>query len=1013
MNYLKMVMAFCVVISCFSMSLRAQNGNQVTIKSVVHDEKGRPVAGAVVSGNEGKTVAYTDPAGRFTISVPANSVVLVNAKGFKMQTLRAGAIRAGIALISDNAQQEVFIPFDKVNRQDVPGAISVLDPETYIDRDYNLSVEGGMNGRVPGLLWSNNIWGMENALVMIDGVRREFSDITFAEVKQISVLKGANAVALYGSQAAKGIIFITTKKGDANTRKIGVRVNTGIALPKALPNFLNSVDYMTLYNEARRNDGLAPQFDSATIQNYRTGNSFRYPSVDYYSQEYLKKFQNSTDAIAEFSGGTNNAQFYTNIGFSNSSTLLRVGEGANERDNRLNVRGNVDLKLNDKISSTIDVSAVFGDSRRARTNYWSNAASLLPNRFTPLIPIGLISPNDKASLDAVGASRNLINSQYLLGGQQSFQTNPIADLYAAGYDRNIQRVFQVTNQINADLGGVMQGLSFHTLFNIDYRNSYLQSIANTYAVYAPVWKASADSLSLFNQQGTVQKFGEDSRPGTQNINNTAQRLNNSFSAWFAYDKSVGEGHNISGKLLGYTSSISVNDVYQPITNSHLGLQFGYNYKHKYWADFSGAYVNSTRLPGGNRTGISPTASIGWLLSSENFLANSKAVNYLKLSASAGIVNTDLDVRRNGADAFFIYENVYNRGANFSWNDAVQGSNQTTTSAYGASPDLTFAKRKDLNATLEGSFFNNLLTLQTTVFKTQMADLPTQRFSQYPSYFNNFIPYTNYNTDQRTGVDFMLNINKKVGDVELSLGTAATYANSKASKRDELFLDPYQNRAGKPVDAIFGLVSNGFFMDQNDINNSAKQLFSEVKPGDIKYVDQNGDKIIDAKDEVMIGRFNATFTYGINFNVAYKNLNLFVLGTGNRGGSNLENNNYYWVSGDVKYSDAVLNRWTENTKTTATYPRLSSQQSANNFRNSDFWLYKTDRFDLSKVQLTYTIPDNVFGKTFVKGLLVYVAGSNLYTFSQNRKILDLPQYVSQTVAGGPQLRNYNVGIRAKF
>ena len=233
---------------------------------------------------------------------------------------------------------------------------------------------------------------------------------------------------------------------------------------------------------------------------------------------------------------------------------------------------------------------------------------MLPNRFTPLIPVSLISPNDKASLGLVEASRNLIDGQYLLGGLQGFQTNPIADLYVAGYDKNIQRVFQVTNEINADLSSVIQGLSFHTLFNLDYSNSYLQSINNTYAVYAPTWSATADSLTR------LQKFGEDTRPGTQNINNTAQRQNNSFSAWFGYDKTVGDAHNISAKLLGYTSAITVNNIYQPITNSHLGLQVGYNYKHKYWADFSGAYVNSTRLPDGNRTGFSPTVSLGWLLS---------------------------------------------------------------------------------------------------------------------------------------------------------------------------------------------------------------------------------------------------------------------------------------------------------------------------------------------------------------------------------------------------------------
>ena len=1006
MNYIKKWMAFCVLIFCFSMHLSAQQVNPVNIKAIINDDNGMPVAGAVVSGDGGKTVVYTDKAGQFEITVPANSVVLINARGFKMQTQRAGSIPARISLAADNEGQYVYLPFGRTNKQDLPGAISVLNPETYIDRDYNLSVEGGMNGRVPGLLWSNNIWGMENAIVMIDGVRREFSDITFNEVEQISVLKGVNAVAMYGSQAAKGIIFITSKKGQANTRKVSVRVNSGIALPRALPNYLNAADYMTLYNEARRNDGLGdvPGWDAAYIQNHRTGNPYRYPSVDYYSSDYLKKFQNATDANAEFSGGSSNARFYSNIGWSNSSTLLKIGEGNNEGDNRLNVRGNVDLRLNDKISSSVYVSAIFSDSRRARssvanTNYWSNAATLLPHRFPPLIPIDLISPADRASLGVVGASRNLIDGRYLLGGTQQFATNPIADLYSAGYDKNIRRVFQVTNEISANLSSLVPGLSFHTLFNLDYANAYLQSISNTYAVYAPIWRADADSLSLSLSN---QKVGEDARPGIQNINNTAQRQNIGFASWLGYEKTVSDAHHFSAKLLGYTSSITVNDIYQPITNSHLALQAGYNYKHKYWADFTGTYVNATKLPEGNRAAFSPTVSLGWLLSSENFLAGSNAVNYLKLSASAGILNTDLDI-----SGYYLYDNIYGRGQSYSWNDAVQGTNQNTTSSFGASPNLSFPKRKEINAGVEGSFFNNLLTFQTTFFKTLMDGLPTQRFSQYPNYFSTFIPYTNYNAQERTGFDVMLNIGKKVGDVQLNFGTTATYTRSTVTRRDELFPDAYQNRAGKPVDAIFGLVSNGFFMDQNDIDKSARQLFSQVRPGDIKYVDQNNDQIIDSRDEVMIGRFIAPFTYGINFSVGYKGLNLFVLATGSNGGYNLTSNNYYWVSGDIKYSEVVWNRWTESTKATATYPRLSSQQNANNFRSSDFWLYKTDHFNLSKLQLTYNLPANILGKTFAKGLLVYVAGANLYTFSKSREILDL------AIASTPLFRNYHAGIRAQF
>jgi TonB-linked SusC/RagA family outer membrane protein len=994
MNYIKIWMAFCGLFLCVAGNVHAQNANEVTIKSTVYDDQGQPVAGALVAGNEGKTVAYTDLAGQLSITVRQHSVIVITANGFKMQTLKVDAMPKRVTLTKENNGEEVNVAFRKVNKQDINGGISVLNPDTYIEQDYNTSVPAGINGRVAGLLGSNNIWGLENAIVMIDGVQRSYSDISLSEVQQITVLKGINAVALYGSQAAKGVILVTTKKGEANTKVVNVHVNTGIATPVALPNYLNSADYMTLYNEGRRNDGLANLYDSATIQNYRTGNAYRFPSVDYYSSDYVKSFLNSSSATAEFSGGNNTARFYSNIGWSNSSTLLKVGEGSNESDSRLNMRGNIDLKLNDFISSTLDVSAVFGESRRGHGNYWNSAATMLPNKFAPLIPLNMIAPYDAASLGLANASRNIINGQYILGGTQQIPTNTLADYYVGGHDSYISRLFQVTNAIDVNLSHVLTGLSFHTKFNLDYINSYTQSINNGYSIYTPTFYTSLDSMYV----SKIQQYGTDSRSGTQNINNTAVRQNIGFSGQFNYDRSIKDVHNISVILLGYTSSITNNDIYQPTTNAHVGLQASYNYKHKYWADFTGAYVNSTKLPAGNRGGLSPTVSLGWLLSSERFLSSAKSLDYLKLSASAGVLKTDLDI-----SGYYLYDNIYTQQSYYSWNDALY-QNRATGSLYGASPNLAFPERKEFNATLQGSFLKNFLTFQSTFFVTTMNGLATQRFSQYPNYFSSFIPYTNYNANKRTGIDLALGLNKKLGAVDFSIGVNATYTTSKVSKRDELYLDPYQNRTGKPVDAIFGLVNEGFFADQSEIDKHARQMFSEVKPGDIKYVDQNKDGIIDSRDEVMIGRWIAPLNYGINLSAAYKNFNLFVLATGSNGGNGVRNNSYYWVAGDAKYSNIVLNRWTPATKATATFPRLSSLQNANDFRYSDFWIYSSDRVDLAKVQLTY---DVAVKKSIFKDLGLYISGANLLTIAKNKDILTL------AVASAPQMRYYNVGVRAKF
>lgn len=999
---------FILMFMCFAalplsiLYAQPQAPKNINISSTVTDKAGNPITGALVSGDEGKTVQYTAADGSFTINVAPNSTVLISAAGYKAFTFRVNQVAERIVLQNDNGDVTVNLPFSKVSSKDRVAAISYINPTEFMDKDYNLGVEAGMNGRVAGLMWSNNIWGMENALVMIDGIRRDFSDITLNEVEQITVLKGVNAVALYGAQAAKGVILITSKRGDAFNRKINVRANGGAATPISYPKYLGSADYMTLYNEARRNDGLQPTFSDAQIEGSRTGNRIRYPDVDYYSSDYLKKYIYTTDAVAEFSGGNNNAKFYSNIGYANNSTLLNFGSGNREMDSRFNIRGNVDITVNKYISSSIDISGVFYNNFRGAGNYWSNAAVIQPHKFAPLIPIDQISPNDKASLAIVGGTRYVVDGKYLMGGSQEFLTNPFASLAVNNYTKNIRRVFQLTQKIDVNLEQITKGLSFHTMLNADYGNSFDQSFTNQYAVFAPNWRAApVDTIS------SLSKLGNDIPSTSESINNTTQRQNIGLTLHLDYVKSYAGGHNVTGMLLASGSSIRSNGVFQPLTNTHSALQLGYNYKQKYWFDFTGAYTNSAKLPDGNRTGFSPTASIGWLLSGENFMANAKAVDYLKLTAAAGIVNTDLDIRDpNSGAEYFLYDGLWAQGSTFPWRDDMY-RNQAYTSQYGANPGLFFAKRKEVNIGLEGLLFNRAISFEVNYFNSTMDGLPVRRFSQYPAYYSQFVPWTNYNANRRSGFDLRINYNKKVGAVDVSAGFIATYSTSKATKREELNRFEYLNRAGRQVDAIFGLESLGFFADQNDINNSPRQAFGEVKPGDIKYRDQNGDGVIDQLDEVQIGRWVAPLNLAFNASASYKGFTLFAMITSNFGGDAMRSNNYFWVDGDKKYSEVVNDRWTEATKATATYPRLSSLQNVNNNRNSDFWLYNTNRVNLSKLQLFYNFPSKLFANSFVRDLGVYLNGSNLLVLGKNKDLLQL------NIASAPQMRYFNFGVRAHF
>ena len=204
---------------------------------------------------------------------------------------------------------------------------------------------------------------------------------------------------------------------------------------------------------------------------------------------------------------------------------------------------------------------------------------------------------------------------------------------------------------------------------------------------------------------------------------------------------------------------------------------------------------------------------------------------------------------------------------------------------------------------------------------------------------------------------------------------------------------------------------GFYESEEDVATSPKSSFGEVKPGDLKYVDQNNDGIIDEKDEVYLeGRYGwqgAPLTMGVNLTLKWKNFTFFALGTGYFGATSMRSSDYYWVYGDKKYSEVVRGRWTPETAATATYPRLTTLNNNHNFRNSDFWMYKNDRFNLSKVQLTYDIPKSVLNGTFINSLSVYAYASNVLTLSKERKTLEL------TTGAAPQNRFYNVGFKIGF
>jgi hypothetical protein len=228
-----------------------------------------------------------------------------------------------------------------------------------------------------------------------------------------------------------------------------------------------------------------------------------------------------------------------------------------------------------------------------------------------------------------------------------------------------------------------------------------------------------------------------------------------------------------------------------------------------------------------------------------------------------------------------------------------------------------------------------------------------------------------------------------------------------------YAEPWRKRTGIDADAMFGLEDNGFYApgdfnaDGTLANGMAVPTYGEVKPGDIKYTDVNNDGLISDKDEMVIGNSTPRLQYSLYANLKAGNFELFVLGTGQSGAERIFSKPYDWVYGDRKYSELVRNSWTEANAASATYPRLSSKNSPNNFRNSTFWLQKDDFFTLHTAQLTYNVPFNAAQKAAMKSAQVYLRGTNLFTISGNKERREL------NPDSQPQMRYYSIGLVASF
>ncbi len=890
-------------------------------------------------------------------------------------------------ILNYNLDSLVNIPYGVVTKINAANDINVIFPDNTLIFDNVSDGNQLINGKVPGLIGDTNIRGLGGALVVIDGVPRGFNSVNVNEIEQITILKDVNSSLLYGTRADKGVILIKTKRGKPNQKKITGFFETGLNDPISYPTYLSSAEYMEFFNEARVNDGLTPLYSNDDIELTRLGNDpVRFPDMNYYNSEFLKEFKPSSRFIAEFSGGSKDAQYYLNLGWIHTGSLMNKGK--DESFNRLNLRSNIDFKIIDKIQAYVDVVGVFNFDTRANGNFFGDASSIRPNAYAALIDSSLIT--DKALLN----SGTLVEGKYFVGGSSIYRTNPYGYLNLGGYNNNNNVSVQFNNGYKIDLSSITEGLNLNMNFSFDFYNRYIATQANTYAVYQPSWDE--------NNQMSVTRIGEDSFSGSQQISNAYLNRKFSLSGLLDYQKIFGSDHALSLSLLAYYDTYNETGWTYTTKHAHLGNRFNYIFKNKYIVDFSSAIAYSNKFAPDNRLGYSPSVGLAWIISEEDFF-NTQFINFFKLRFSGGIMNTDASLTSGD---FYLYEDIFLQDWGYSWFEGARG-NQSSIISNAGNPGLFYEKRKEINFGFESLLLNRELFLEGSVFQEFRSDIITSSNNRYPFYLGGINPLINYAENKFSGIELGLNWRKTFSDFSFDLRTSMTIYQTEATKRDEYWTEQYLYRVGNPINAYWGLEAIGLFEDESDILSHPTQEFGEVQPGDIKYKDQNNDGVVNDNDIIMLRNASSTFVGGVSLRLNYNNFSLYVHSTFRDGSYSMSSNSYYWVYGDRKYSEVVKNRWTEETSKTATYPRLSANDNNNNFRTSSYWLYDNSLISIDRIQLNYSFPRSLSSKLFTQNLKIYARASNLMTFAKNKDKLQL------NVGAEPQYKFYALGLQVNF
>lgn len=974
-----------------------QKSTKKKIEVEVVDAKGAPISQATIFTSESRDKYAVSYQGKATLDIKKEDELKIVAKGYKdlvlsTEQFNGGKIRLEANVYKNGSDSKLYTIFGETTERRTVGAYSKVDgsalqanPTMY----FMNSLSGRLNGlytmdntMVPGFTSSTDFvrapYG--NFIILVDGVERSLDYIENEVVESVQLLKDASLKSLYGGAQSNGILMIKTKRGALGENYAKFNIQTGIQMPTRLPKYLNSYDYTTRYNEALVNSGLPTYYNP---DNYINGDPVLYPDIDYYNT-FLNDYSTITRANGQFSGGNENTQYFVHLGFQTNGGLEKFTAYPN-RDEAFTLRGNID----NTVLGFIKVKAGF--SAALQSKKWPNMSTQTffnmlsdnrPNEFPLTIPGSRLTP---------------VKSGDVFGGTASNLNNPLGYLTARGYAGRDYSYVQTDLTTDIDLGKWVKGLRLTPSVTFDVYNDITSAQAATFASYEPV--LGENNAVTFNSYGNETKETSLSRTGTSVQRNYAVNFTG------VYNNSFGK-HDVNALVTYYQQEKTFGGQFQYMTRMNLGGLVNYLYDNKYAVELSLNRVGVGTFSAENRFGYFPTVGAGWIMSDESFMQSS-GVDYLKIRASYGELGyTSLD--GNGIVSYDLYIDRWATNGTY----GVNGFNNIAYLSQRGNPDLGYQKSKEFNVGFDLELFKKSLSLSAGYFNNQLSGVFATVEDIIPGVMGlngGLAMMQNYKAYLSNGFEWELNYAKKLKEWTISVGANMTYGKSQVTKEaNPNYPEGFDGlRKVSTYGDILGLQYIGTFQDQPAIDAAPNQLFSNVLPGDMQYADLNNDNFVDNKDRVVVGNSLPTIQYGVNLSVAYKGINLDVLGYGLAGFDRLLDNKYYQIYGNRKYSQVVIDGLPNGNP----HPILRAEGGTNNFQISDYWIVDGSFFKIRNIELGYTLPKSitkVIGLNLVK---VYARGANLLTLS---KIKDLdPESLDAGIGNFPLCSTITGGISLSF